>query len=79
MSLMYKNENLLNTNNKSLKNYCTYRYLKSTIGNISLIHRFKKSNDIDNKSAEEKIFDFWMEFFLEAVNEVKHVIRFPVS
>lgn len=74
-----KNKILLDTNNRLIKKYCTFRYLKSTIGNISLIHRFKKSNDIDNKSAEEKIFDFWMEFFLEAVNEVKHVIRFPVS
>lgn len=56
-----------------------YRYLKSTIGNISLIHRFRRKNELDDKNPEEKICDFWMEFFDEAVKTKVDGIRFPVS
>ncbi|CAH0714549.1 unnamed protein product, partial [Brenthis ino] len=51
-------------------------YLKSTIGNIELIDRFRKSEEI---SAEQQIFSFWMEFFVEATKSTcENIIRFPV-
>jgi len=55
-------------------------YLKSTIGNISLIHRFRKKPEERMPSIEEQVFQFWMDFFLEATNteEVKNSIRFPI-
>lgn len=54
-------------------------YLKSTIGNIALINRFRKKSDETDISAEEHVFDFWMEFFVEATKpEVDNNIRFPV-
>lgn len=54
-------------------------YLKSTIGNIALINRFRKKSDEFDISAEEQVFDFWMEFFVEATKpEVDNNIRFPV-
>uniref|UniRef100_A0AAR5P235 mitogen-activated protein kinase kinase kinase n=1 Tax=Dendroctonus ponderosae TaxID=77166 RepID=A0AAR5P235_DENPD len=55
-------------------------YLKSTIGNIQLIDRFRKKRE-DDISAEEQIFYFWMEFFTEAIkseDEVSSDGRFPV-
>ncbi|XP_061171243.1 mitogen-activated protein kinase kinase kinase 15-like isoform X5 [Saccostrea echinata] len=39
-------------------------YLKSTVGNISLIMRFKKKTP--SYSKELQLFNFWMEFFAEA-------------
>lgn len=57
-----------------------YRYLKSTIGNISLIDRFRKKNEEAEVSPEEQIFSFWMDYFVEATkSEVGDSIRFPVS
>ncbi|EDV41736.1 uncharacterized protein Dana_GF17624 [Drosophila ananassae] len=55
-------------------------YLKSTIGNISLIHRFRKRPEDRLPTMEEQVFQFWMDFFLEATNteEVKNSIRFPI-
>ncbi|KAH8343720.1 mitogen-activated protein kinase kinase kinase 15 [Drosophila kikkawai] len=55
-------------------------YLKSTIGNISLIHRFRKQPEERLPAIEEQVFQFWMDFFLEATNteEVKNSIRFPI-
>ncbi|XP_024085213.1 mitogen-activated protein kinase kinase kinase 15 isoform X2 [Cimex lectularius] len=54
-------------------------YLKSTIGNIKLINRFRKKMDESEASPEQKIFFFWMEYFVEALNsELKDIIRFPV-
>ena len=56
------------------------RYLKSTIGNISLIDRFRKKNEEAEISPEEQIFTFWMDYFVEATkSEVGDNIRFPVS
>lgn len=55
-------------------------YLKSTIGNIQLIDRFRKKRE-DDISAEEQIFYFWMEFFTEAIKSEEEVSsngRFPV-
>ncbi|XP_031333897.1 mitogen-activated protein kinase kinase kinase 15-like [Photinus pyralis] len=52
-------------------------YLKSTIGNIELIDRFRRRKD-DERSPEEQIFHFWMEFFLEATRApADDSIRFP--
>lgn len=55
-------------------------YLKSTIGNIALIDRFRKKHDDAEVSPEEQVFQFWMDFFVEATKiEVDNNIRFPVS
>uniref|UniRef100_A0A1B0FQW7 Protein kinase domain-containing protein n=1 Tax=Glossina morsitans morsitans TaxID=37546 RepID=A0A1B0FQW7_GLOMM len=54
-------------------------YLKSTIGNISLIHRFRKKADDHQPTIEEQIFQFWMDFFLDATDSSKiSSIRFPI-
>ncbi|KAJ8730643.1 hypothetical protein PYW08_002056 [Mythimna loreyi] len=52
-------------------------YLKSTIGNIELIDRFRKSEEI---SPEQQVFSFWMEYFVEATktDDCDNIIRFPV-
>ncbi|KAG8238442.1 hypothetical protein J437_LFUL002899, partial [Ladona fulva] len=58
---------------------CMFKYLKSTIGNITLIDRFRKKNEAPESSPEEQIFAFWMEYFLEATkSEVGDTIRFPM-
>ncbi|XP_049868246.1 mitogen-activated protein kinase kinase kinase 15 isoform X2 [Pectinophora gossypiella] len=52
-------------------------YLKSTIGNIELIDRFRKKSE--ETSPEQQIFSFWMEFFVEATkSSCDNIIRFPV-
>ncbi|KAL0831480.1 hypothetical protein ABMA28_002279 [Loxostege sticticalis] len=52
-------------------------YLKSTIGNIELIDRFRKKSE--ETSPEQQIFSFWMEFFVEATKSCsENIIRFPV-
>lgn len=54
-------------------------YLKSTIGNITLIDRFRRKTDEAEASPEQTIFQFWMEFFIEAINlENCDTIRFPI-
>ncbi|XP_011303052.1 mitogen-activated protein kinase kinase kinase 5 isoform X2 [Fopius arisanus] len=54
-------------------------YLKSTIGNISLIDRFRKKNEEAEASPEEQVFSFWMDYFVEATkSEVGDNIRFPL-
>lgn len=56
-----------------------YRYLKSTIGNITLIDRFRKKNPDVEASPEEQVFAFWIDYFVEATKtEVGDSIRFPV-
>lgn len=53
-------------------------YVKSTIGNITLIQQFRKQDT--NEQPEEAIFDFWSEYFIEATkNQVGDSIRIPVS
>jgi mitogen-activated protein kinase kinase kinase 5 len=53
-------------------------YLKSTIGNITLINQFRRQDE--NEDPEENIFNFWIEYFLEATkSEVGDCIRIPVS
>lgn len=54
-------------------------YLKSTIRNICLINKFRKKPEDAGISAEEELFQFWMEYFIEASKDnPSHVIRFPV-
>jgi mitogen-activated protein kinase kinase kinase 5 len=53
-------------------------YLKSTIGNISLIKRFRRKEQA-SPSAEEQIFNFWLEYFDDATTEnVGENIKFPI-
>ena len=52
-------------------------YLKSTIGNISLIKRFRKEGT--KIEADEEIFNFWLEYFDNATKEeVGDEIKFPI-
>lgn len=54
-------------------------YLKSTIGNITLIDRFRKKSEDAESSPEQQIFQFWMEFFIEATkDDCCDSIRFPI-
>lgn len=54
-------------------------YLKSTIGNIALINQFRPNNEDEPIPSERKVFEFWMEFFLEATKtENSTDIRFPI-
>ncbi|XP_037046666.1 mitogen-activated protein kinase kinase kinase 15 isoform X3 [Bradysia coprophila] len=55
-------------------------YLKSTIGNITLIDRFRRrSDDSETSPPEQQIFQFWMEFFIEATNDMENMsIRLPI-
>ncbi|KAK9506900.1 hypothetical protein O3M35_008749 [Rhynocoris fuscipes] len=54
-------------------------YLKSTIGNITLINRFRKKTEDAEISPEQKIFSFWIEYFMEALNSnLQDTIRFPI-
>nr|CAD7429623.1 unnamed protein product [Timema monikensis] len=54
-------------------------YLKSTIGNIFLIDRFRKKNEDCEASPEEQVFHFWIDYFVEATkSEAGDSIRFPL-
>lgn len=55
-------------------------YLKSTVGNITLINRFRKKHHESLPTADEQIFGFWMEFFIEATKTEGggNDIRFPM-
>lgn len=54
-------------------------YLKSTVRNICLINEHRKKPEDARISAEEQMFQFWMEFFMEAAkDEPGYVIRYPV-
>lgn len=54
-------------------------YLKSTIGNITLIDCSRRKSDESLTSIEQQIFQFWMEFFIEATNaEPSSSVRFPI-
>lgn len=54
-------------------------YLKSTIGNIKLISKFRKSDAEESHYSKSDIllFHFWTDFFVEAIEEEVTVIRFP--
>jgi len=50
------------------------------VGNIILISKFRKKNEEIEYTAEEEIFSFWMDYFVEATKtEIDDSIRFPVS
>ncbi|XP_050097866.1 mitogen-activated protein kinase kinase kinase 15 isoform X2 [Anopheles aquasalis] len=56
-------------------------YLKSTIGNITLIDRARKRTEDAGTGLpiEQQIFQFWMEFFMEATApEPTSTVRFPI-
>ncbi|KAL5009780.1 hypothetical protein ScPMuIL_012085 [Solemya velum] len=53
-----------------------YWYLKSTVGNISLINRFRKTGSDD--SRQKQLFLFWMDFFVEATKQEMTASHFPV-
>lgn len=54
-------------------------YIKSTIGNIALIHRFRKKTEDHTCDIKEQIFQFWIDFFLEATSsETQNNVRFPI-
>jgi mitogen-activated protein kinase kinase kinase 5 len=61
-------------------------HLKSTIGNITLINRFRHKSDDSGglageaqPSPEEQVFNFWLEYFVEATKpETVETIRFPI-
>ena len=56
------------------------RYLKSTIGNITLIQKFRKHSEESEKIPEMEVFNFWMDYFSEGIQEESAAItiRFPV-
>lgn len=42
--------------------------------------RFRKKSEESEPSPEEQVFQFWMDYFVEATKqEVGDIIRFPVS
>ncbi|CAG2179826.1 unnamed protein product, partial [Oppiella nova] len=53
-------------------------YLKSTVGNIRLINHYKRKPEDALLTPEEEIFQFWMEYFIDAISDVSNVIRFPM-
>ncbi|XP_065214515.1 mitogen-activated protein kinase kinase kinase 15 [Planococcus citri] len=54
-------------------------YLKSTIGNISLIDRFRKTCEENCRGPEQQIFAFWTDYFVDATKaDVNDQIRFPI-
>ncbi|XP_062699786.1 mitogen-activated protein kinase kinase kinase 15 isoform X2 [Aedes albopictus] len=54
-------------------------YLKSTIGNITLIDCSRRKSEESLASIEQQIFQFWMEFFMEATNaEPSSTVRCPI-
>lgn len=61
-------------------------HLKSTIGNITLINRFRHKAEETGLSAveatpspEEQVFNFWLEYFVEATkSDAVETIRFPI-
>lgn len=60
-------------------NILSCRYLNSTIGNIKLISKFRKKSEEIEPTAEEQIFNFWTDYFVEATKtQIDDSIRFPV-
>ena len=45
------------------------RYVKSTVNNIQLIDSFRHKKKEEARTKEERLFDFWMEFFVEGIKE----------
>ncbi|BFZ25344.1 hypothetical protein BsWGS_28381 [Bradybaena similaris] len=65
---------------------CMYRleppewYLKSTVGNIALISRFRKSKNKDMSSKDSQLFSFWIDFFIEVSKPLSELTssQFPI-
>lgn len=54
-------------------------YLKSTIGNIAMIDRFRRKSENTEITPENRVFQFWMEFFHEATKDYEvDNIRYPI-
>ncbi|RWS25909.1 mitogen-activated protein kinase kinase kinase 15-like isoform X4 [Leptotrombidium deliense] len=56
-------------------------YLKSTIGNIRLINTARKTPEDAELSPEQRIFNFWTDYFVDATmdaNAVSTMIRFSI-
>ncbi|XP_067676666.1 mitogen-activated protein kinase kinase kinase 15-like isoform X4 [Haliotis asinina] len=55
-------------------------YLKSTVGNISLINRFRRTEKQGGSEEEKQKFIFWMDFFVEATTTKENLTgsRYPV-
>ncbi|XP_072178196.1 mitogen-activated protein kinase kinase kinase 5-like [Diadema setosum] len=52
-------------------------YLKSTLGNIQMICRVRPTSDED-PTIDQQLFNFWLDFFVEATKESVTDVRFPV-
>ncbi|KAL1413956.1 hypothetical protein MTO96_007892 [Rhipicephalus appendiculatus] len=54
-------------------------FLKSTFGNIKLISHFRKRPEDVERTAEEQVFDFWVDFFVATYSaDLENIIRFPI-
>ncbi|XP_046336638.1 mitogen-activated protein kinase kinase kinase 15-like isoform X4 [Haliotis rufescens] len=55
-------------------------YLKSTVGNIALINRFRRTEKGGGSEDEKQKFIFWMDFFVEATTTKENLTgsRYPV-
>nr|XP_037281029.1 mitogen-activated protein kinase kinase kinase 15-like isoform X1 [Rhipicephalus microplus] len=54
-------------------------FLKSTFNNIKLISHFRKRPEDVERSAEEQVFDFWVDFFVATYSaDLENTIRFPI-
>ncbi|CAM1309222.1 MAP3K15 (predicted) [Pycnogonum litorale] len=54
-------------------------YLQSTIGNITLINRFRKKPEGMERSPDDLIFSFWVDYLVAASSDkAEDVIRFPI-
>lgn len=56
--------------------------LKSTVGNIRLINHFRRKPEAAELAPEERMFHFWMDYFIEAAidddAEIARTIRFSI-
>ncbi|RDD42291.1 Mitogen-activated protein kinase kinase kinase 15 [Trichoplax sp. H2] len=53
-------------------------FLKSTLGNISLIKSFRKDPEDIMETRDYKVYSFWLDFFTEATQAECSDVRFPV-
>ena len=53
--------------------------MKSTVGNIQLINSFRHVDYEGSMKIDEKLFSFWMEFFIESIKDQFTNNQFPVS
>lgn len=56
-----------------------FRYLKSTAGNIQLINSVRNTDYDSSEKPEERLFGFWMEFFIESSKKDFTSTQFPVG